>query len=197
MPKTTTIILTALITASLGLTLGLLLNRPQPPLTPPTEDLTAALQQFQDAADAATQATDQKLQAALDQLNQANQSIQNLTDQFANLSQQNQNLTHQLLQLHSEFADPNIPPTAPSDTRFPVTFDANSVIPPASTGAIQANTGEKNKNTDEIIVFVTKTGTKYHRSDCSSLSKSKIPLNLTQALARGYTPCTRCKPPGS
>ncbi|MCP4712261.1 MAG: hypothetical protein GY869_26865 [Planctomycetes bacterium] len=80
---------------------------------------------------------------------------------------------------------------------MPVTYDPNSVIPPASTTTNQANTGKVNKNIEEIIVFITKSGKKYHRPDCSSLSKSKIPLTLNEAIARGYTPCTRCKPPGS
>lgn len=43
-------------------------------------------------------------------------------------------------------------------------------------------------------VFVTKTGTKYHRASCSSLSKSKIEMTLAEAAAR-YSPCKICKPP--
>lgn len=45
-------------------------------------------------------------------------------------------------------------------------------------------------------VYVTKTGSKYHTSTCSSLSKSRAPLSLSDAVAQGYTPCARCKPPG-
>jgi hypothetical protein len=44
-------------------------------------------------------------------------------------------------------------------------------------------------------VYVTKTGTKYHRGSCSSLSKSKIPMTLAEAKAEGYEPCKICKPP--
>jgi len=43
-------------------------------------------------------------------------------------------------------------------------------------------------------VYVTKTGKKYHRSGCSSLSKSKIEISLAEAKQRGYTPCSNCKP---
>lgn len=43
-------------------------------------------------------------------------------------------------------------------------------------------------------VYVTKTGTKYHRATCSSLSKSKIEMPLAQAAAR-YGACKICKPP--
>jgi hypothetical protein len=43
-------------------------------------------------------------------------------------------------------------------------------------------------------VYVTKTGTKYHKAGCSSLSKSAIPMTLAEA-AKQYGPCSRCKPP--
>lgn len=43
-------------------------------------------------------------------------------------------------------------------------------------------------------VYVTKTGSKYHRATCGSLSKSKIEMPLTKAAAR-YGACKNCKPP--
>ena len=45
------------------------------------------------------------------------------------------------------------------------------------------------------IVYVTKTGKKYHRDGCSSLSRSKIPIKLEDAKKRGYEPCRKCNPP--
>lgn len=47
----------------------------------------------------------------------------------------------------------------------------------------------------EKIVYVTETGKKYHRLGCRYLSKSCIPISLTEAKRRGYTPCKVCKPP--
>ena len=47
---------------------------------------------------------------------------------------------------------------------------------------------------DEIIVYITNTGTKYHRETCNSLRRSKIPVTLEQAIERGYEPCRNCKP---
>lgn len=44
----------------------------------------------------------------------------------------------------------------------------------------------------EEIVYVTNTGTKYHKDGCSSLSASKIPISLSDAIAQGYTACSRC-----
>ena len=46
-----------------------------------------------------------------------------------------------------------------------------------------------------IPVYITKTGKKYHRSSCSYLRRSKIPISLKDACDRGYTPCSRCNPP--
>jgi len=43
-------------------------------------------------------------------------------------------------------------------------------------------------------VYITRTGTKYHRSGCSSLSKSRIPIALEKAVL-SYEPCSKCKPP--
>ncbi len=47
----------------------------------------------------------------------------------------------------------------------------------------------------ETTVYITSTGSKYHRGSCSYLKKSKIPISLVNALARGYGPCGRCRPP--
>lgn len=47
----------------------------------------------------------------------------------------------------------------------------------------------------DTIVYVTRTGSKYHRDGCSSLSRSKIEITLKEAVEEGYEPCKRCKPP--
>lgn len=44
------------------------------------------------------------------------------------------------------------------------------------------------------MVYGTRTGKKYHREGCRWLSKSKIPLSLTEAKKR-YSPCFICEPP--
>lgn len=43
-------------------------------------------------------------------------------------------------------------------------------------------------------VYVTKTGAKYHRDGCSSLSRSRIPIKLSLA-ATTYGACKNCRPP--
>ncbi len=47
----------------------------------------------------------------------------------------------------------------------------------------------------DTVVYITKTGEKYHSSGCSSLSKSKIETTLKNAVDKGYEPCKKCKPP--
>ncbi|MDR2393556.1 MAG: thermonuclease family protein [Treponema sp.] len=44
-------------------------------------------------------------------------------------------------------------------------------------------------------VYVTNSGSKYHRETCTSLSRSKIALSLEDALKSGYEACSVCKPP--
>ena len=43
-------------------------------------------------------------------------------------------------------------------------------------------------------VYITKTGEKYHLGSCRYLKKSKIPIDIDDAVARGYTPCSVCSP---
>jgi len=44
-------------------------------------------------------------------------------------------------------------------------------------------------------VYITKTGAKYHSEGCRYLSKSKISIDLADAIAKGYGACSVCKPP--
>jgi endonuclease YncB( thermonuclease family) len=46
----------------------------------------------------------------------------------------------------------------------------------------------------EGTVYVTRTGSKYHRSSCQYLRRSRIPISLKDA-RQSYEPCSVCKPP--
>lgn len=65
----------------------------------------------------------------------------------------------------------------------------------ASDSAGSYSIAEASPLSGNTIVYITKTGKKYHTSGCSSLRKSKIPITLAEAKAKGYTPCSRCRPP--
>ncbi len=50
------------------------------------------------------------------------------------------------------------------------------------------------QDTQEETVYVTKTGSKYHRAGCKYLKDSSIPMSLKDAQVAGYTPCSACNP---
>ena len=69
---------------------------------------------------------------------------------------------------------------------------------------VSTYTGQNNQNSqetvseineEEVTVYITETGSKYHRSSCRHLSKSKIETTLSRAKANGYEPCGTCNPP--
>jgi uncharacterized membrane protein len=47
----------------------------------------------------------------------------------------------------------------------------------------------------DTVVYITRTGEKYHMGSCSYLRQSKIETTLGSAVSRGYGPCSRCRPP--
>jgi len=48
---------------------------------------------------------------------------------------------------------------------------------------------------DSELVYVTEHGKKYHRRNCQFVQGGATSLSLKEAKAKGYTPCSRCKPP--
>jgi hypothetical protein len=79
------------------------------------------------------------------------------------------------------------PTSAP--TRAPVTPSPTPAPPPRVYAAEPAEEDE-----DEVTVYVTRTGAKYHRGSCRYLSRSKIPMPLGDARL-SYDPCSVCDPP--
>ena len=43
-----------------------------------------------------------------------------------------------------------------------------------------------------VTVYITKTGSKYHRYGCQYLRQSCISVSLDSAIAQGYTACSKC-----
>lgn len=58
--------------------------------------------------------------------------------------------------------------------------------------SLSACTGDEPEPDGSEIVYVTESGTKYHRSGCQHLKKSAIEIPLSRAEANGYTPCSKC-----
>ncbi len=64
----------------------------------------------------------------------------------------------------------------------------------AALAVIVAFTATVIAQSPDTLVYVTKTGEKYHKAGCRSLSRSQIATTLGQASKR-YGPCGICKPP--
>lgn len=46
----------------------------------------------------------------------------------------------------------------------------------------------------DSVVYITATGSKFHRDGCASLKNSRIKMNRSEAVNEGYEPCKRCNP---
>lgn len=77
-----------------------------------------------------------------------------------------------------------VSPPTPTTTPTPV---------PAPTPTPLEIQNQKADNGD-TIVYVTKTGEKYHSLGCTYLKSSSIPIKLSEAVKK-YSPCSRCSPP--
>jgi competence protein ComEC len=76
-------------------------------------------------------------------------------------------------------------------------YHGQRTAPAPSTSTIPDISDQEVKDQDPQTqtVFITRTGSKYHRSGCRYLRSSQIPISLKDAKARGYTPCEVCNPP--
>ncbi len=48
---------------------------------------------------------------------------------------------------------------------------------------------------NDITVYITETGEKYHKEHCRYLKSSKIEIALSKAIYKNYKPCKVCRPP--
>jgi hypothetical protein len=62
--------------------------------------------------------------------------------------------------------------------------------------AMKAPSPPQVRNDDPALtLYITRTGSRYHRGGCKYTRQSSIPISLQDAIKRGYIPCSRCKPP--
>lgn len=57
------------------------------------------------------------------------------------------------------------------------------------------DTLEDDNFSNNVTVYITNSGSKYHSSGCQYLSSSKYSVSLEEAISDGYSPCSRCNPP--
>ncbi len=81
-----------------------------------------------------------------------------------------------------------------SDGFFEGLFTDTTTQETTSTDSALNSYSYEEEATDKqsITVYITKTGSKYHKDGCQYLSQSKIPITLQDAIDQGYTPCSKC-----
>lgn len=58
---------------------------------------------------------------------------------------------------------------------------------------LSSQTLQEQQHQKEEVVYITDTGEKYHGINCGYLHSSKKAIELSKAVASGYTPCSRCE----
>ena len=83
----------------------------------------------------------------------------------------------------------SVQPRAPSSTPAAVSAapSSNIIVAPVPAPSQSSNQG--------VTVYGTATGSKYHAEGCRYLAKSKVPMTLSDAKAKGLTACSVCGPP--
>ncbi len=77
--------------------------------------------------------------------------------------------------------------------RFVLTLTAVFVLAsPLTPPSVLAQRLDSTEQKKECVVYITRTGKRYHKEYCSSLRYSRIPMSREEAVKRGYTPCRRC-----
>ncbi|MCD8127094.1 MAG: hypothetical protein LUD82_06470 [Clostridiales bacterium] len=66
-----------------------------------------------------------------------------------------------------------------------------SVSSEEADSALTAESGDA----EEVIVYVTESGSKYHLSTCRYVKDGGIALTLMEVQEQGYEPCKVCCPP--
>lgn len=85
---------------------------------------------------------------------------------------------------------------APQETPKPQVTEMPKTTPAPQVTAKTKETDQPKTTVSSASsnLYITKSGSKYHREGCSSLSKSQIPISYEDAVAKGYEPCGRCNP---
>lgn len=88
-----------------------------------------------------------------------------------------------------------VQPRAPTVSQSAVPSSATvTTVPTPVAPPIVTPSPAPPETPQDVTVYITKTGAKYHRDGCRYLSKSRIPISLSDA-KRGYEPCSVCNPP--
>lgn len=96
--------------------------------------------------------------------------------------------------LKGNYVEPQYEENTPltPDDYYPTNNDKDNFFEPKATK--NNATPTKNNYEDNYTVYITEHGEKYHKTSCRYLSDSKIAIDIYDAIAEGYEPCSVCKP---
>ncbi len=87
------------------------------------------------------------------------------------------------------------------DNKLTVTGNINSKllkslgVKPVKNSSSNSSAGSiSTTNTNGLTVYITDTGSKYHRDGCRYLRQSKHAISKSDAQSRGYDACSVCNP---
>ncbi|MCC8045773.1 MAG: Ig-like domain-containing protein [Clostridiales bacterium] len=69
---------------------------------------------------------------------------------------------------------------------------SSSAASSGSASSSSSTSSSSSSATTSSVVYITKTGSKYHRAGCRYLSSSMIEIDLSTAVAKGYEACSVC-----
>jgi hypothetical protein len=86
--------------------------------------------------------------------------------------------------------------TSESETKPESKPDSKPVVPPQMTLIEPTAPKSEAPGTDkpEAAVFITRTESTYHRIGCEYLNRSQNPISKKDAIAQGYSACSKCNP---
>lgn len=91
-------------------------------------------------------------------------------------------------------SSPTTQPVVVTPSPEPKSQPVAAPAPAPSTPPVVTPAPAPKQTPQDVTVYITKTGKKYHRDGCRYLSKSRIPISLSDAKL-GYGPCSVCNPP--
>jgi len=68
--------------------------------------------------------------------------------------------------------------------------------PAATDSGSGSSDSSDSSGSDSTVVYITRTGQRYHKDGCRHLSRSKIESTISAAKSQGLTACGTCRPPG-
>jgi micrococcal nuclease len=81
----------------------------------------------------------------------------------------------------------------PETSNTPISTSLASGLSSTRT-TTQVSSQALSQPSDSTTVYVTKTGTKYHKAGCTYLRRSSIPMSSSDAVNSNYSPCSVCNP---